>query len=60
MYIFSGSAVEKGGSYLSAAALVGLLRSGSKNGLNLVSAPAVAKEIGIQVNESYHVHAWSY
>jgi len=44
-----GSAMNKAGSYLGAAALVGLLQSVSQGGLNLVSAPALAKDMGVQV-----------
>ena len=48
----TGPGLENAASYLSAAVLVGLLRSNSQNGLNLVSAPAVAKEMGLQVGGS--------
>ena len=48
----AGPGLENAASYLSAAVLVGLLRSNSQNGLNLVSAPAVAKDMGLQVGGS--------
>ena len=47
-----GSGLENAASYLGAAVLVGVLRPKSQNGLNLVSAPAVAKEMGLQVGGS--------
>jgi len=48
-----GATLAKAGSYLGAAALVGLLKPVSQNGLNLVSAPAFAKEAGIQVTTEH-------
>ena len=49
MCLSAGASLKDAGCYLQAAVLVGLLNSQSQNGLNLVSAPALAKEIGIQV-----------
>ena len=46
---FSGSSLKETGSYLKVAALVGLLKTHSQNGLNLVSAPGYAKQIGVEV-----------
>ena len=46
----AGSGLENAASYLGAAVLVGVLRPKSQNGLNLVSAPAVAKEMGLKVS----------
>ena len=48
-YGFSGSSLKEAGSYLKVAALVGLLKTQSQNGLNLVSAPGYAKQIGVEV-----------
>ena len=48
-FVFSGDKLQKAGSYLGAAVLVGALRSDSSNGLNLVSAPALAKQLGVKV-----------
>lgn len=48
-----GESLKKAGSYLSAAVMVGLLGSQSSNGLNLVSAPAHAKEMGLQVKQEH-------
>lgn len=48
-----GSSLSKAGSYLSAAVLTGLLASKAQNGLNLVSAPALAKELGVAVKTSH-------
>ncbi|KAI0240729.1 D-3-phosphoglycerate dehydrogenase [Lamellibrachia satsuma] len=48
-----GSGLENAASYLGAAVLVGVLRPKSQNGLNLVSAPAVAKEMGLQVSTEH-------
>jgi len=49
-----GAALKQSGTYLSAAALVGLLRGDKVNSLNLVSAPARAKTLGIQCNIEHH------
>ena len=46
---FAGETLSKAGSYLGASLLVGLLKSSTSNGLNLVSAPAAAKAAGIKV-----------
>lgn len=48
-----GSGLENAASYLGAAVLVGVLRPKSQNGLNLVSAPAVAKEMGLKVSTEH-------
>lgn len=55
--VSTGSELEKAGSYLSAAVLAGYLRSSQAAGdgvaaLNLVNAPALAKQAGLQVNTS--------
>ena len=53
-----GPSLKNASSYLSAAVLSGLLRSSSMEGggdgvsLNLVSAPALAKDLGIKVCKS--------
>jgi len=49
-----GAALKQSGTYLQAAALVGLLRGDKLNGLNLVSAPAKAKEMGLQIVTAHH------
>lgn len=51
--ITQGPGMKKAGSYLSAAALMGMLKAQTQNGLNLVSAPALGKELGIQVAAEY-------
>eukprot|EP00918_Siedleckia_nematoides_P025332 GHVU01054678.1.p1 GENE.GHVU01054678.1~~GHVU01054678.1.p1 ORF type:complete len:530 (+),score=45.78 GHVU01054678.1:106-1695(+) len=51
--ITQGDDMKRAGSYLSAAVLVGLLKTQSGNGLNLVSAPAMAKDIGLQIAVEY-------
>lgn len=48
-----GSRLKNAGSYLSAAVLTGLLNASSQTPVNMVSAPAVAKEKGIQVSSCY-------
>ena len=49
VYSISGSSLQKAGSFLGAAALVGLLGTTTSNSLNLVSAPALAKKLGVKV-----------
>ncbi|XP_051163164.1 hydroxypyruvate reductase-like [Leptopilina boulardi] len=39
--------------FIHTAVLVGILTGQTKNGLNLVNAPTLAKEIGVQINESH-------
>jgi hypothetical protein len=39
--------------FLSTAVLVGMLTGHTKNGLNLINAPALAKDAGIEVSQSY-------
>lgn len=56
----SGEGLEKAGSYLSAALLAGYLRSskaGAGAALNLVNAPVLAKDTGLQVSTSYQTGA---
>lgn len=48
-----GASLRKAGSYMKAAVMVGLLRPKSQNGLNLISAPAYAKEMGLQVGTEH-------
>jgi len=48
-----GETLSKAGSYLGASLLVGLLKSSTSNGLNLVSAPAAAKAAGIKVETTH-------
>ena len=45
----------KSASYLEAAVMMGLLESQSKDTLNLVNAPALAKELGIKVSMSLQI-----
>ncbi|XP_013409144.1 D-3-phosphoglycerate dehydrogenase 2, chloroplastic-like [Lingula anatina] len=45
--------MKKAGSYLGAAVLVGLLSEYSDNNLNLINAPPLAKEKGIQLSTSH-------
>ena len=49
MKLFAGASLKEAGSYMKVAALVGLLKVQSQNGLNLVSAPACAKQVGLEV-----------
>ena len=51
-----GDELSKAGSYLKAACLMGVLKPQTSNGLNLVSAPAYAKELGMQAS----VQIWTY
>ncbi|XP_038044890.1 D-3-phosphoglycerate dehydrogenase-like [Patiria miniata] len=44
-----GDSLKQAGSYLGAAVTVGLLRNSTSNGMNLVNAGVLAKEIGIQI-----------
>jgi hypothetical protein len=39
--------------FLGTAVLVGMLTGQTKNGLNLINAPALAKDAGIEVSQSY-------
>lgn len=39
--------------FIHTAVLVGILTGQTKNGLNLVNAPTLAKEIGVQIKESH-------
>ena len=48
-----GESLAKAGSYLEAALAVGLLKNSTSNGLNLVSAPAAAKQAGIKVQQEF-------
>jgi hypothetical protein len=43
--------------FLSTAILVGMLTGHTKNGLNLINAPALAKDAGIEVSQSYEGHS---
>ena len=52
-----GDSLKSAGGYLTAAVLVGLLKGRSENGLNLVSAPAYAKELGFKVSCSHSLLA---
>lgn len=54
-----GSGLEKAGSYLSAAVLSGLLSNTAGQGstLNLVSAPALGKQLGVKVESKYEASA---
>ena len=63
----SGEALEKAGSYLSAALLAGYLRSSRAAeepgvSLNLINAPVLAKEAGLQVSSltDCHLGSWDY
>ncbi len=47
--VWAGASLKSAGSYLAAAGMMGLLKPQSQNGLNLVSAPALGKSIGIKV-----------
>jgi hypothetical protein len=42
--------------FLSTAVLVGMLTGYTKNGLNLINAPALAKDAGIEVSQTYEGH----
>ena len=50
LHCTAGGSLNGASSYLSAAVQMGILKSQSGNGLNLVSAPAAAKEVGIKVH----------
>ena len=39
--------------FLSTATLVGMLTGHTKNGLNLINAPSLAKDAGIEVSQTY-------
>lgn len=43
--------------FLGTAVLVGMLTGRTKNGLNLINAPTLAKDAGIEVSESYDGHS---
>jgi hypothetical protein len=43
--------------FLGTAVLVGMLTGHTKNGLNLINAPALAKDAGIEVSQSYEGHS---
>jgi hypothetical protein len=43
--------------FLDTAVLVGMLTGRTKNGLNLINAPALAKDAGIEVSQSYEGHS---
>lgn len=43
--------------FLGTAVLVGMLTGHTKNGLNLINAPTLAKDAGIEVSESYEGHS---
>jgi hypothetical protein len=43
--------------FLCTAVLVGMLTGHTKNGLNLINAPTLAKDAGIEVSESYEGHS---
>jgi hypothetical protein len=43
--------------FLGTAVLVGMLTGHTKNGLNLINAPTLAKDAGIEVSESYDGHS---
>jgi len=42
--------------FLGTAVLVGMLTGQTKNGLNLINAPTLAEDAGIEVSESYEGH----
>lgn len=52
----SGSGMEKR-NFLGTAVLVGMLTGHTKNGLNLINAPALAKDAGIEVSQSHEGHS---
>ena len=43
--------------FLGTAVLVGMLTGHTKNGLNLINAPTLGKDAGIEVSESYEGHS---
>lgn len=45
--------------FLSTAVLVGMLKGHTKNGLNLINAPALAKEAGIEVSLTHKAECGS-
>ena len=47
--MITGEGLKNAGSYLGAAVTVGLLKSATSNGINLVNAGVLAKEVGVQV-----------
>ncbi|XP_033639770.1 D-3-phosphoglycerate dehydrogenase-like [Asterias rubens] len=48
-----GEGLKNAGSYLGAAVTVGLLKSATSNGINLVNAGVLAKEVGVQLATSH-------
>lgn len=40
-------------SFLSTAVLVGELATGNKNGINMINAPGLAREAGIEISANY-------
>ena len=58
-HTLSGCGLKKTGPALCAAVLMGMLQQSTKNGHNLVSAPAYAKDLGAKVSVNSfiaHVH----
>jgi len=49
--VFSDADMKKALSYMNTAVCVGALATEAKNDLNLVNAPLLAKERGLQVNK---------
>jgi hypothetical protein len=43
--------------FLGTAVLVGMLTGHTKNGLNLINAPVLAKDAAIEVSQSYEGHS---
>ncbi|XP_018585173.1 D-3-phosphoglycerate dehydrogenase [Scleropages formosus] len=54
-----GSSLKSSCELLSSAALVGLLKDGSRNGPNLINALTAAKEAGIMVNKKHNNEGYS-